>query len=61
MANKLPETITIKQPLQEAVHAAEAAGRSLVTFPEEAARGVSTGGGIRLVPPVRIYSHGMKG
>lgn len=42
MVIKLPETITMKQPLQEAAHAAEAAGRSLLTLPEEAARGAST-------------------
>lgn len=42
MVIKLPERITIKQPLQETAHAAEAAGRSLVSFPEEAARGAST-------------------
>lgn len=44
MVIKLPERITIKQPLQETAHAAEAAGRSLVSFPEEAARGAPTPG-----------------
>lgn len=58
MVMKLPERITIRQRLQERAHAAEAAGRSLVSFPEEVARGAP--GQRRLLPPVRIYPHAMK-
>lgn len=42
MVIKLPETITIKQPLPGTEGAAEAGGRSLVTFTGKAARGTST-------------------
>lgn len=45
MVIKLPETITIKQPLPETEGAAEAGGQSLVTVAGKAARGTSTGRG----------------